>query len=58
MNWLKKQSVIPRWKFILWSITCILYGCWIVLMGEHKYIYLGAFLILGGKWQTLFEKDE
>ena len=58
MNWLKKRSMIPRWKFILWSITCILFGCWIVLMGEYKYIYLGAFLILGGGWQTLFEKDE
>ena len=27
-------------------------------MGEYKYIYLGAFLILVGGWQTLFEKDE
>ena len=58
MNWLKKRSMIPRWKFILWSITCILYSCFIVFMGELKFIYLGAFLVLLGGWQTLFEKDE
>ena len=58
MNWLKKGIMIPRWKFILWSITCILYGCFIVFMGELKFIYLGAFLFLLGGWQTLFEKDE
>ena len=28
------------------------------LMGELKFIYLGAFLFLLGGWQTLFEKDE
>ena len=58
MNWLKKGSMIPRWKFILWSITCILYGCFIVFMGELKFIYLGAFLFIPGGWQTSFEKDE
>ena len=51
MNWFKKGSMIPRWKFILWPITCILYGCFIVFMGELKFIYLGG-------WQTLFGKDE
>ena len=58
MNWLKKRSMIPSWNFILWSFTCILYGCFIVFMGELKFIYLGAFLVLLGGWQTLFEKDE
>ena len=49
--------MIPRWKFILWSITCILYGCYIVFMGELKEVFLGAFLILFLGWQTLFEKN-
>jgi|TARA_B100000809_G_C15005894_1_gene483183 hypothetical protein len=58
MNWLKKRDVIPRWKFILWSLACILYGCYIVFMGELIEIFIGAFLILFLGWQTLFEKDK
>ena len=50
--------MIPRWKFILCSITCILYGCFIVFMGELKFIYIGSLLVLFGGWKTLFEKDE
>ena len=61
MSWLKtffiKRKMIPRWKFILWSITCIFYGCYIVFMGELKEVFLGAFLLLFLGWQTLFEKN-
>ena len=46
MNWLKKGSTIPRWKFILWSITCILYGCFILLIVWIKiYLSCGTFNI-------------
>tara|TARA_Y100000746_G_scaffold53505_1_gene42766 strand:+ start:438 stop:638 length:201 start_codon:yes stop_codon:yes gene_type:complete len=52
-----KRKMIPRWKLIIWSTTCALYGIYITTMEFELFdILWGLFIFLWIGWQTLFEK--
>ena len=52
-----KRKMIPRWKLIIWSTTCVFYGIYITTMEFELFeILWGLFIFLWIGWQTLFEK--
>jgi len=53
-----KRKMIPRWKLIFWSTTCVSYGIYIAIMEFELFeIFWGLFIFLWVGWQTLFEKN-
>ena len=56
-NFLIKRKMIPRWKLIIWSTICALYGIYITTMEFELFdILWGLFIFLWIGWKTLFEK--